>query len=109
MTNPLECSIIEALRDYFIKERRLYTVKQIRGFSQKSLTQIVKEHHCGYNPVADYKTIVNNRKLTNKDIAYIKSVLENSNSQYGYDTFPDRGGIDICMYLLEEVIKLRGE
>lgn len=88
----------------------MYTAKQVRGFSHKSLEQIVKEHHCGYhtNP-ADYKTIARSRKLTNKDVAYIKSVLENSNSQCGYDTFPDRGGIDICMYLLEEVIKLRGE
>lgn len=87
----------------------MYTVKQVRGFSQKSLEQIVKEHHCGYNRPADYKTIARSRKLTKKDVTYIKSVLENSDSQCGYDTFPDRGGIDICMYLLEEVIKLRGE
>lgn len=88
----------------------MYTAKQVRGFSHKSLEQIVKEHHFGYhtNP-ADYKTITRNRKLNKKDIVYIKSVLENSNSQCGYDTFPDRGGIDICMYLLGEVIKLRGE
>lgn len=87
----------------------MYTDKQIRGFSHKSLKQIVKELHCGYNAIADYMTIVRNRELTNKDIAYIKSVLSNSYSQGGYDMFPDEGGIDICMYLLEEVIKLRGE
>ena len=87
----------------------MYTDKQIRSFKHKSLEQIVKEYHCGYNLMADYKTIARNRKLNKKDIAYIKSVLDNSDSQIGYDTFPDRGGIDICMYLLEEVIKLRGE
>lgn len=87
----------------------MYTAKQVRGFSHKSLEQIVKEYHCGYNHPADYKIIARNRKLNKKDITYIKSVLEGSNSQVGYDTFPDRGGIDICMYLLEEVIKLRGE
>lgn len=86
----------------------LYTAKQVRGFNHKSLSQIIEEYHCGYNRPADYKTIVSNRKLTNKDIEHIKSVIANSNSQSGYDTFPDRGGIDICMYLLEEVIKLRG-
>ena len=87
----------------------MYTDKQIRSFKHKSLEQIVKEHHCGYNRPADYEVIVRNRKLTKNDVAYIKSVLDGSNSQCGYDTFPDRGGIDICMYLLEEVIKLRGE
>jgi hypothetical protein len=86
----------------------MYTAKQVRGFSHKSLEQIVKEHHIGYNPRAEYQTIVSNRKLNNKDIEYIKSVLAGVDSQSGYDTFPDKGGIDICMYLLEEVIKLRG-
>ena len=86
----------------------MYTSKQVRAFTHKSLEQIVKENHIGYNPRADYKTIVGNRKLNSKDIAYIKSVLASVDSQVGYDTFPDKGGIDICMYLLEEVIKLRG-
>ena len=85
----------------------LYTVKQVRSFKHKSLEKIIEENHIGYNNKADYKTIVNNRNLSTNDIKFIKSILDSSEHQGGYDSFPDRGGIDICLYLLEEVIKLR--
>jgi len=74
----------------------------------KTLKEIVDKMHVGYNEVADYHSIVRQRELTDEDIVFIRESLEEAtSSNCGYSLFPDAGGIDICFYLLEEVLKLK--
>lgn len=76
----------------------------------KTLQEIVEENHIGYGgSLGHYKDVCSTRDITDVDIKWIEDVLAKaSSSQYGYDMFPDEGGIDIADYLLEEVKKLKG-
>lgn len=70
---------------------------------------IVKENHCGYNPLADYETLVRENPITAADLAYFESVIVTgaNGGQADYDSFTDEGGIDIAAALLAEVRRLR--
>ena len=71
--------------------------------------KLIDDNHCGMGIRHDYKKLVVEKPITEKDIAYFSGVIESAmnGGQYGYDTFPDEGGIDIAKVLLEEVKRLR--
>jgi len=72
--------------------------------------QIINENHSGYGNDPDYKTILSENPITEKDLEYFSSIINkalHSKFTSDYDCFPDEGGIDIAAVLLEEVKRLR--
>lgn len=72
--------------------------------------EIIRKHHCGYNEsLANYDEIIRENPIDEPDLKYFeeKILFAAKGGQFGYDTFPDEGGIDIACILLAEIKRLR--
>lgn len=75
----------------------------------------IRDTHFGYSyhpreeTIDDLPKMLRDDPLTDKDLEYFESVILTAatGGQADYDMFPDEGGVNIAMILLEEVKRLR--